>query len=167
MLVHDRNPESMLMVPRVCLAVGDCIPANVANPRISSRIAFFFEKSLETLVVFPGTIFGTPNFFRLFRTFNLPQHSLMLSSRNLDLSSGIQDFLFFFWGGGIRDPGSGLWDLGLQASDSRLRDLYILTPDQPPLRPLCQYCSGGGGANGLQYGWSSLIYLGLNSTSHF
>ena len=62
----------------------------------------------------------------------------MLSSRNLDLSSGTREF-FFLLEGGIREPGleSGLWDLGLQASDLRLGDLYAPTPDHPLLRPLC------------------------------
>ena len=61
----------------------------------------------------------------------------MLSSGDLDLRSGTWIF-FFYWrtGCGIWGSGSDLWDLGLLASDFRIRDLYTLTPDQPPLRPL-------------------------------
>ena len=61
----------------------------------------------------------------------------MLSSGHLDLTSGTRDFRFLREGGIRKGLESGLWDLRLQASDFRLRDLYILTPDHPPLRPLC------------------------------
>ena len=60
MLVHDRNPESMRTVPRVCPAGGDSIPADPLRD-------FFFahfsknrprtEKSLETLI--PGYLGDT------------------------------------------------------------------------------------------------------------
>ena len=61
----------------------------------------------------------------------------MLSSGNLDLSSGTRDSHFLLEGGiwnpglgsgilgsDVWGPGSSLWDLGLQASDFRLQNLY-------------------------------------------
>ena len=40
MLVHDCNPESMRMVPRVCPAGGDSVPADPRNGRIELFCAF-------------------------------------------------------------------------------------------------------------------------------
>ena len=115
MLVHDRNPESMRTVPRVCAAGRDSVPAYA--PR-----AFFFayfsknrpraEKSLETLIPgYLGDTFWAPEVFRFFRFFNLPNIGLMLSSGDLDLRSGTRDFLFLLEDG-LRDLGAGVRSLG-------------------------------------------------------
>ena len=45
MLVHDRNPESMRTVPRVCAAGRDSVSGDPGNPRICLFFRLFFENS--------------------------------------------------------------------------------------------------------------------------
>ena len=76
MLVHDRNPESMRTVPRVCAAGRDSVPADA--PR-----AFFFaffsknrprrEKWLEIKCFgYLETTFLAPEIFLIFWDFQPP-----------------------------------------------------------------------------------------------
>ena len=76
MLVHDRNPESMRTVPRVCAAGRDSVPAD-------GRREFFFaffsknrprrEKLLEIKCFgYLETTFLTPEIFSIFWDFQPP-----------------------------------------------------------------------------------------------
>ena len=76
MLVHDRNPESMRTVPRVCAAGLDSVPEN-------GRREFFFaffpinrprrEKLLEIKCFgYLETTFLAPEFFLIFLDFQPP-----------------------------------------------------------------------------------------------
>ena len=83
-MFYDRNPESMRTVPGVCAAARDSVPRDA---RISSRNRVFSKNRPEappgekTVTLEASAVeFETPEFFRFFRDFNLPQHSLMLAS---------------------------------------------------------------------------------------
>ena len=74
MLVHDRNPESMRTVPRVCAAGRDSVPRNQGNPRICFFFRLFFENSAPDRKiarnpdenVAGGDFFGPRNFSGFF-----------------------------------------------------------------------------------------------------
>ena len=77
MLVHDRNPESMRTVPRVCAAGHDSV---LADPRRDFFFDYFSkirpraEKSLETLIPgYLGDTFWAPKNFPVFSIFQPPQ----------------------------------------------------------------------------------------------
>ena len=131
MLVHDRNPESMRTVPRVCAAGRDSVPADAADARREFFFAFFSknrprrEKWLEIKCFgYLETIFLAPQSFLIFGIFNLPQHSLMLRSGHLRNPG----FPFFI---GRRDPSSALCNPppGSRHPISGVRDCCLRIPD--------------------------------------
>ena len=78
-LVHDRNPESMRTVPRVCAAGRDSVPADAADARREFFFAFFSknrprrEKLLEIKCFgYLETTFRVPDFFPIFGDFQPP-----------------------------------------------------------------------------------------------
>ena len=60
MLVHDRNPESMRTVPRVCAAGRDSIPVNPVNPVDFSQNLAFFENSAPDGKIARNQMFWVP-----------------------------------------------------------------------------------------------------------
>ena len=78
-LVHDRNPESMRTVPRVCAPGRDSVPAVPADARREFFFAFFSknrsrrEKWLEIKCFgYLETTFLAPEIFLIFRDFQPP-----------------------------------------------------------------------------------------------
>ena len=73
-LVHDRNPESMRTVPRVCVAGRDSVPAHLAHPALCLQKCLFFENSAPDRKiarnpdenVAGGHFFGPRNFSSFF-----------------------------------------------------------------------------------------------------
>ena len=79
MLVHDRNPESMRTVPRVCAAGRDSVPADPGDPGRGFVFAFFSknrprrEKLLEIKYFgYLETTFLAPEIFLIFFDFQPP-----------------------------------------------------------------------------------------------
>ena len=118
MLVHDRNPESMRTVPRVCPAGGDSI---CADPRRDFFFAHFSknrpraEKSLETLTGgYLADTFLDPEIFPVFLIFQPPQHRPHVELR--EPGSELRNPGFPFFTGGRDSEGTGVWSLGSEVA---------------------------------------------------
>ena len=118
MLVHDRNPESMRTVPRVCAAGHDSVPA---DPRRDFFFAYFSknrpraEKSLETLIPgYLGDTFWAPENFPVFSIFQPPQHRPHVELR--EPGSELPNPGFPFFTGGRDSEGTGVWSLGSEVA---------------------------------------------------
>ena len=112
MLVHDRNPESMRTVPRVCAAGRDSVPG---HPRHLIFFRLFFEKSAPEGKMARNQMFWVPgdHFFgaRNFSDFWGFSTSPNIASCCAPGTSGIRDFHFLL-GVGIRAPHSVIRRLG-------------------------------------------------------
>ena len=118
MLVHDRNPESMRTVPRVCAAGCD---SNCADPARAFFFAYFSknrprtEKSLETLTGgYLADIFLDPEFFPVFSIFEPPQHRPHVELR--EPGSEFPNPGFPIFRGGRDSEGTGVWSLGSEVA---------------------------------------------------
>ena len=121
MLVHDRNPESMRTVPRVCAAGRDSVPRYPAYPRRALFFAHFSknrprtEKSLETLTGgYLADIFLDPEIFPVFSIFQPPQHRPHVELR--EPGSELRNPGFPFFTGGRDSEGTGVWSLGSEVA---------------------------------------------------
>ena len=111
MLVHDRNPESMRTVPRVCAADRDSVSAECGACvffTYFSKNRPWAEKSFETLIPgYLGATFWAPENFPVFSIFQPPQHRPHVELRRPGSELGNPGFPFFI--GGL---GCGIWDWG-------------------------------------------------------
>ena len=138
MLVHDRNPESMRTVPRVCAAGHDSVPADPAR-------AFFFayssknrpraEQLLETLIPgYQAAIFLDHEIFAVFSIFEPPQHRPHVELRRPGSALRNPGFPFFTGGraagSGGRAAVSGIWGCWLRISASGIY-IHLLPINRP------------------------------------
>ena len=138
MLVHDRNPESMRTVPRVCAAGRDSVPADPAR-------AFFFTyfskirpragKSVSALTkTYLADIFLDPEIFPVFSIFQPPQHRPHVELRRPGSALRNPGFPFFTGGraagSGGRAAVSGIWGCWLRISASGIY-IHLLPINRP------------------------------------
>ena len=140
-LVHDRNPESMRTVPRVCAAGRDSVPADPRNPARAFFFAYFSknrpraEKSLETLIPgYLGDTFWAPENFPFCSIFQPPQHRPHVELRRPGSALRNPGFPFFTGGraagSGGRGPVSGIWGCWLRISASGIY-IHLLPINRP------------------------------------
>ena len=118
MLVHDRNPESMRTVPRVCAAGCD---SNCADPRRDFFFAYFSKirprtgKSVSALTkTYLADTFLDPEIFPVFSIFQPPQHRPHVELR--EPGSELRNPGFPFFTGGRDSEGTGVWSLGSEVA---------------------------------------------------
>ena len=129
MLVHDRNPESMRTVPRVCAAGRDSVPGIRGIRGIEFSFAFFSknrpraEKWLEIKCFgYLEATFSDAEIFPVFLIFQPPQHRPHVELRKPGSELGDPGFSFFIGG---RDAGSGT---GVRSLGSGVEGLRFPNP---------------------------------------
>ena len=128
-LVHDRNPESMRTVPRVCAAGRDSVPRNPLHPRIVPKNTFVrkigpVQKNGSKSHVWEGAwgVVWAPENFPVFSIFQPPQHRPHVELREPGSELWNPGFPFFIGG---RDSASraGIWDYGIRRLGAGIRSL--------------------------------------------
>ena len=135
MLVHDRNPESMRTVPRVCAAGRDSVPRRAFFFAFFSKIRPRTRKSVSALTkTYLADTFLDPEIFPVFSIFQPPQHRPHVELRRPGSALRNPGFPFFTGGraagSGGRAAVSGIWGCWLRISASGIY-IHLLPINRP------------------------------------